>query len=80
MQEKARASAEAGDIAGATRRLEHLATRLLEMGHHDMAALVRQEATMLQRKARLSPEATKALKFGTRALFLLPPGSGRETE
>lgn len=74
LQEKARQSAEAGDLAGATRRLEHLATRLLEIGHQDMAALVRQEADMLQRRARLSPEATKAIKFGTRALFLLPAG------
>ena len=71
LQEKARQDAEAGRWLEATRRLEDLATRLLMSGEVEMARTVQQELASLRRTSRLSPEAAKTMRFGTRAL--LPP-------
>ena len=71
IQEKARRDAEAGRLLEATRRLEQLATRLLMSGEVEMARTVQRELQTLRRSTRLSSEAAKTMRFGTRAL--LPP-------
>ncbi|HEY57893.1 MAG TPA: DnaJ domain-containing protein [Anaerolineae bacterium] len=71
LQEKARQDAEAGRWLEATRRFEDLATRLLMSGEVEMARTVQRELARLRRTSRLSPDAAKTMRFGTRAL--LPP-------
>lgn len=70
MQEKARQDAASGDIPEATRRLEHLATRLLAQGRRDLARTVLVEAENLQNSRAFSSEGEKRIKYGTRALLL----------
>ena len=75
LQEKARHEAELGQIAQAARRLETLATQLLAAGEKDLAKAALNEAVQLTQARRLSTEGEKTLKYGTRALLLLPPQS-----
>ncbi len=70
MQEQAKREIAAGNIDKATRRLENLATRLLQVGEPRLAAVVQEEAHRLKRSNSLSPEGEKEIKFGTRALIL----------
>ncbi len=70
MQERAKKEIAAGNIDKATRRLENLATRLLQVGEPRLAAVVQEEAHRLKRSNSLSPEGEKEIKFGTRALIL----------
>ncbi len=73
LQEKARHEAELGQVAQAARRLESLATQLLAAGEKDLAKAALNEAVQLAQSRRLSTEGEKTLKYGTRALLLLPP-------
>lgn len=73
MQEKARHEVELGQAAQAARRLENLATQLLAAGERDLAKAALHEAVQLSRSRRFSTEGEKTLKYGTRALLLLPP-------
>jgi Ca-activated chloride channel family protein len=75
MQEKARHEAELGQVNEAARRLENLATHLLAAGERDLAKEALNEAVQLTQAKRLSTEGEKKLKYGTRALLMLPPGS-----
>ncbi len=75
MQEKARHEVELGQSAQAARRLENLATQLLAAGERDLAKAALHEAVQLSRSRRFSTEGEKTLKYGTRALLLLPPAS-----
>ena len=75
LQEKARHEAELGQVAQAARRLENLATQLLAAGEKDLAKAALNEAVQLTQARRLSTEGEKTLKYGTRALLLLPPNS-----
>jgi len=70
MQEQAKREIAAGNINKATRKLENLATRLLQVGEPQLAAVVQKEARRLQLSNSLSPEGEKEIKFGTRALIL----------
>jgi hypothetical protein len=76
MQEKARHEAELGQSAQAARRLENLATHLLAAGDRDLAKAALSEAERLTHTRRLSIEGEKVLKYGTRALLLLPAKAG----
>jgi hypothetical protein len=58
----------AGDIAGGTRRLTTVSTRLLSMGEVDLAAAVMDEVTNLQQRGTASAEGKKRIKYGTRGL------------
>jgi Ca-activated chloride channel family protein len=78
MQEKARHEAELGQSAQAARRLENLATHLLAAGDRDLAKAALSEAERLTHTRRLSIEGEKVLKYGTRALLLLPAKAGGE--
>lgn len=72
LQEKARHEAELGQVAQAARRLENLATQLLAAGEKELAKAALNEAVQLTHARRLSTEGEKTLKYGTRALLLLP--------
>jgi Ca-activated chloride channel family protein len=73
MQEGALTALENGDVAGATHRLETMATRLLDMGEHQLARAALLEAGRLARSGNLSPAGRKAIKYGTRSLILASP-------
>lgn len=68
MQEKAREAVERGDIEEATRRLENLATRLLEQGEPELAKQVLAEAKSVAKTRAFSEEGSKTIKYHTRAL------------
>ena len=77
MQDRARHEAELGQTTRAARRLENLATHLLAAGERDLAKAALGEAERLNHTRRLSLEGEKILKYGTRALLLLPPKAGQ---
>jgi Ca-activated chloride channel family protein len=72
MQEKAMADLENGRISAATQRLETMATRLLNLGETDLARAALLEAGRLARTGDLSAEGRKKIRYGTRALSILP--------
>jgi Ca-activated chloride channel family protein len=72
MQEKAMVDLEAGEISAATQRLETMATRLLNLGETDLARAALLEAGRLARTGDLSAEGRKKIRYGTRALSILP--------
>jgi Ca-activated chloride channel family protein len=76
MQEKARHEAELGQSTQAARRLENLATQLLAADERELAKAALGEAERLTHSRRLSTEGEKVLKYGTRALLLLPAKTG----
>jgi Ca-activated chloride channel family protein len=72
MQEKAMSDLESGEISAATQRLETMATRLLNLGETDLARAALLEAGRLARTGDLSAEGRKKIRYGTRALSILP--------
>ena len=68
LQRRARADLEAGDVAGATRKLRAAATRLLDMGEEKLAAEMEQQAAELERRGQADPQRTKRLRYETRKL------------
>lgn len=73
LQERAQQALEAGNIVEATKRLENLATRLLEMGEDDLARQTRQEAQRVAQTMAFSDKGKKTIKYQTR--YLLAPGT-----
>jgi Ca-activated chloride channel family protein len=79
MQERAQEALETGDIREATRRLENLATRLLEMGEPELAQQARNEAQQVAYTYNLTDKGRKTLKYQTRTLLLgASAGDGEE--
>ena len=72
MQERAQEALDQGDVHEATRRLENLATRLLERGEDELAQQALAEARQVTHTSALSDKGRKALKYETR--YLLRPG------
>lgn len=70
LQERARESLESGNVHEATRRLENLATRLLELGQGDLANQALSEARRVAHTSALSEQGSKNLKYQTRYLLL----------
>jgi hypothetical protein len=68
MQERALADIDQGHIEAATKRLETVATKLLNLGEMDLARAVLLEAGRLSKTGTLSAAGKKYLKYGTRAL------------
>jgi Ca-activated chloride channel family protein len=68
LQHRAQADVEAGDIAGATRKLRAAATRLLDMGEEELAAEMAQQAAELEQRGQADPRRTKKLRYETRKL------------
>jgi Ca-activated chloride channel homolog len=73
MQERAREEIKNGRIETATRHLETLASNLLSQGERSLAQTILLEVNHLQRKNVLSPEGSKKMNYGTRALLNAPP-------
>jgi len=69
LQERAQEALERGDIDEATRRLENLATRLLELGESALAHQTLTEAQHISQTRTLSEKGRKTLKYSTRALI-----------
>jgi Ca-activated chloride channel homolog len=72
LQEKARLALEKGDADEATRRLNTLATRLLEIGESELAKETLVEAQRVSQTKALSAQGKMTIKYQTRAL--LSPG------
>jgi Ca-activated chloride channel family protein len=70
MQEQAYEAIESGDVEKATKHLERVATRLLDLGELELATAARLEAGRLARSGSLSPAGRKKLKYGTRSLTI----------
>lgn len=69
LNEKAWTDAEDGKLDQATRRMNHLTTRLLEGGETELARQAQMEASRLAHMGSMSPEGRKTIKYGTRALI-----------
>ncbi|PJF28401.1 MAG: hypothetical protein CUN53_00445 [Phototrophicales bacterium] len=70
LQERAQEALERGDIREATKRLEFLSTRLLELGEPELAQQARHEAQRVAMTNQLSEKGRKDLKYQTRSLML----------
>jgi Ca-activated chloride channel family protein len=78
LQERANHALDQGNYAEATRRLENLATRLLEMGHEDLANETLSEVQRVKVTRGLSDEGKKSIKYQTRYLLASSSSSGDE--
>ncbi|MBI4771954.1 MAG: DnaJ domain-containing protein [Chloroflexi bacterium] len=72
LAENARATAARGKTGLASRRLETLATHLLQSGQRELAEVALQEARRVEDGGELSPAGQKRLRYGTRMLMQLP--------
>jgi Ca-activated chloride channel family protein len=72
MQEKTMDDLEQGELERASHRLETMATRLLNIGENELAKAALLEAGRLSRTGHISPEGRKKIRYGTRALSMLP--------
>jgi len=68
IQTRALTQAARGDIPGATQKLRASATRLLDMGEHDLADATLAEIDNLQKWGSMSSSGTKKLRYETRKL------------
>lgn len=66
LQTRALEDVEAGNISGATQKLQGAVTRLLNAGETELAQSVQQEAQRLQQSGQLSSEGAKTIRFGAR--------------
>jgi len=77
MQKKAWVALEEGNVEGATRQLEMVATRLFDLGESDLAQAAMLEAGRIASGALASARGHKQLKYGTRSLNMT---SGRRSD
>jgi Ca-activated chloride channel family protein len=61
-------SGDPNEKGAATLRLRQAATRLLDLGEHDIADTMLQQADGLENRGSLDPEATKKLRYETRRM------------
>lgn len=77
LQEKAQEAMQRGDVDEATRKLEYLATRLLDMGETELGRQTMAEAQHVMQTRAFSDETSKkTIKYKTRAL--IQPGGVKE--
>jgi Ca-activated chloride channel family protein len=69
VQNNARSSLEDGQVSKATTSLEHLATRLFEVGEEELGRAALHEAQRVAHVHSISDEGSKRLKYGTRAFL-----------
>ena len=72
MQERAQEEIRNGRIEQATSHLQSLASTLIAQGERNLAQTILLEVNHLQRQNVLSPEGSKKLNYGTRALLNVP--------
>jgi Ca-activated chloride channel homolog len=73
MQERAREEVRDGRIESATRHLQTLASNLISQGERSLAQTILLEVDNLQKHSALTPEGSKKMNYGTRALLNAPP-------
>lgn len=78
MQEKAMLELQEGEVTLATRRLETMAKRLLNLGETDLAQSALLEVGRLAHTGSLSAEGRKKIRYGTRSLSILPKEINRD--
>ncbi len=81
LQTGALADLEAGNLTGATSKLQNAVTRLLNQGDVELAATVQQELSNLEKGRAMTPEGRKTIRFQsgkTVRLDTLPGGPGGE--
>lgn len=66
LQTRALEDIEAGNVPGATQKLQSAVTRLLNTGEADLAQTVQQEVRNLEQQGTLSSEGQKTIRFGSR--------------
>ncbi|HMO57030.1 MAG TPA: VWA domain-containing protein [Roseiflexaceae bacterium] len=66
LQTRALQDLAAGNVGGATQKLQSAVTRLLNQGEVDLAQTMQQEIANLEQNGQLSSEGQKTMKFGTR--------------
>lgn len=66
LQTRALDDVEAGNIAGATQKLQGAVTRLLSSGESELAQTVQREANNLEQGGELTSEGAKTIRFGSR--------------
>ncbi len=66
LQTRALDDIEAGNVAGATQKLQSAVTRLLNTGEADLAQTVQKEVQNLEQQGELSSEGQKTIRFGSR--------------
>ena len=66
LQTRALDDIEAGNVAGATQKLQSAVTRLLNTGETDLAQTVQKEVQNLEQQGQLSSEGQKTIRFGSR--------------
>src|SRR5215216_2222518 len=65
LQTRALQDLQAGDVGGATQKLQSAVTRLLNQGELELAQTMQQEISNLQQTGQISSEGQKTMKFGT---------------
>ena len=70
MQEEVWKALETGQIEDARRRLETIATRLLDMGEAELAHVALLEASRVAQGGQMSSRGQKMIRYGTRSLGL----------
>jgi Ca-activated chloride channel family protein len=70
LQTRALQASMVGDVAGATRNLRAMATRLLNMGETELAQAAEEEAQAIEQGGQTGGARTKRLAFETRKLAL----------
>ncbi len=63
LQTRALQDLAAGDVRGATQKLKHAVTRLLNQGEVELAATMQQEIANLEQQGQMSSEGQKTIKF-----------------
>ncbi len=66
LQTRALEDLDAGNVSGATQKLQNAVTRLLNTGETELAATVQKEVQNLEQKGELSSEGQKTIRFGAR--------------
>ncbi len=66
LQTRALDDVEAGNVSGATQKLQSAVTRLLNTGETELAQTVQKEVQNLEQRGELSSEGQKTIRFGSR--------------
>ncbi len=66
LQTRAFDDLEAGNVAGATQKLQGAVTRLMNSGETELAETIQRETQRLEQEGALSAEGSKTIRFGTR--------------
>lgn len=72
MQEKSREDVSKGEYLPAVKRMHYLASKVLSQGETKLAKTILFEAESVYNNHHYSQDGDKRLKYGTKALFLLP--------